>query len=489
MKRRSFLRSALLCATASQLGKLSFAADSTSLPATLTLHPDRTGAFIDPEFVGLSYESAQLQYPDFFSGANHELIGFVRGLAPRGVLRIGGNTSEYATWTPHPPEESASQNSSGIVGPDKGHTQNKSEITPLAIRNLREFLDATGWRSLYGLNLGTGTPQKAADEAAYVAKMLGDKLIAFQIGNEVDLFHRNGLRPSSYDFAAYAKEWRQFHSAIRARVPDARFAGPDSADTTAWIAESAQEFHEDLILLTTHFYAEGPPANPAMTIERLLSPDNPHAFQKSIETIRNAMASSHLPYRLAETNSCYQGGKPGVSDTFASALWAGDLMGQLASFGASGVNFHGGGYGWYTPIAGTIKDGFTARPEYYGILMFSQLLGSRMIESSLDANGSNGLLTAYAARAADGSTQIAVYNKSAGQSITLNLRSPASVKQASLQRLIAPRLDDTQDVTFGRVPLNANGNQPKRQSEPVKTDSNGAQCTIPAASAALIRLD
>lgn len=79
-----------------------------------------------------------------------------------------------------------------------------------------------------------------------------------------------------------------------------------------------------------------------------------------------------MPFRLAETNSSYQGGKPGVSDAFASALGGSDLLYQLASAGGIGSNFRGGGYGWYSPVAGTPQNGFLARPLYYGMLMFAQ---------------------------------------------------------------------------------------------------------------------
>jgi len=60
-------------------------------------------------------------------------------------------------------------------------------ITPQTIRNLREFLDACGWKLIYGLNMGTGTAEAAADEAAYVMDTIGPKLIAFQLCNEPDL--------------------------------------------------------------------------------------------------------------------------------------------------------------------------------------------------------------------------------------------------------------------------------------------------------------
>ena len=51
------------------------------------------------DFTGLSYESAQLGHPDFFSASNTALIGLFKRLTPEGVLRIGGNTEEYTTWS------------------------------------------------------------------------------------------------------------------------------------------------------------------------------------------------------------------------------------------------------------------------------------------------------------------------------------------------------------------------------------------------------
>ena len=45
---------------------------------------------------------------------------------------------------------------------------------------------------------------------------------------------------------------------------------------------------------------------------------------------------------MTEGNTCYRGGKPGVSDVFASSLWAADYSLLLASNGYSGVNLHGG---------------------------------------------------------------------------------------------------------------------------------------------------
>jgi hypothetical protein len=60
------------------------------------------------------------------------------------------------------------------VGPETGKAPPKPTIiTPHAIRNLHGFIDAVGWKLIYGLNMGTRSLQIAAEEAAYVFNTLG----------------------------------------------------------------------------------------------------------------------------------------------------------------------------------------------------------------------------------------------------------------------------------------------------------------------------
>ena len=89
---------------------------------------------------------------------------------------------------------------------------------------------------IYGLNLGSGTPERDAEEAAYVSKTIGARLLYFQIGNEADLYHndRNGLRPSNWAFPDYLANWVSFANAVSGRVPDAKFGGPDSGNMMDW---------------------------------------------------------------------------------------------------------------------------------------------------------------------------------------------------------------------------------------------------------------
>jgi hypothetical protein len=457
-------------------------AQDNAASVRLTIRPDRLGTKIANDFTGLSYESAQLGNPNFFAGDNAALVGFIRRLGPKGILRIGGNTSEYCFWTPDARKKP--QQDVGSVSPDRGlKAPPPVYITPQAIRNLQDFLDATGWNLIYGLNMGTGTAEDAAAEAAYVMDVAGQKLVAFQLCNEPDLFFRNGIRKSDYNADQFGDEWKHFHDVIRARVPKAAFAGPDTAYNNSWLVPFARRFKNEAIFLSQHYYAEGPPTDPSMTIERLLRP-NPK-LQEEFDGMKKTVAETGLPFRLAETNSCYSGGKAGVSDTFASALWGADLMYQLAAAGGMGINFHGGGYGWYTPIAGTRDDGFMARPIFYGMLLFAEAGAGQLIETQLDGIDQAPLLTAYGLRAENGTIKVAVFNKNLDRRVRLTVSSGQGPR-AKLLRLRAPRIDDTTDVTLGGAPIGANGEWSAAREETASAQDGSVVIDLPAASGALL---
>ncbi len=503
MNRRNFIRLSA-AATAAAIYPPITLADTNSASVHLTLSPDRPGNKISDDFTGLSYESAQLGNPNFFSGANTELAGLISRLGKSGVLRIGGNTSEYCYWTPDPSKpanlqkglptpdnirdsDKANPAAFGMaVGPDTGHKAPAPvNISPQAVRHLRDFLDLCGWKLIYGLNMGTGTAEDAADQAAKVMDAVGSKLIAFQLCNEPDLFFRNGIRKSDYDFKQFAVEWQHFFETIRARLPNAPFAGPDTAYNNQWLVPFAKQFKNESVFLSQHYYAEGPPTDPSMTIERLLKP-NPR-LEAEFEGMKKTMHESGLPFRMAETNSCYQGGKPGVSDTFASALWGADLMYQLASAAGAGINFHGGGDGWYTPIAGTPEKGFMARPIYYGMLLFAQAGPGRLVESKLDSQTAP-LLTAYGLRidAENGAIKVAVFNKHSDRGVRLMIDPGRRSPRASALRLHASRIDDTTGTTFGGALVGGSGAWSAAKEEMLTHENGTAALELPPASAALI---
>ncbi len=325
----------------------------------LTLNPAHPLYTIPSNFMGLGYEISSVARSGLLSASNRKYVELVRGLGSKGVIRIGGNTSDYSKFSAAGPAVSAP----------------KTTIVSTAnLRELGSFLEATGWSLIWGLNLGRGAAQEAVEEAQAVAAAAKNHLYAFEIGNEPDLFGNHAThRPNGYGYKDYLLDYRRFKSAIRRALPDAPFAGPDVAGATDWVKQFAADEGSDLKLLTHHYYREC--ANPNSTLDKLLHTDPKLAPQ--LEQLSAASAASHLPYRICETNSFCGGGKPGVSDTFGSALWVLDFMFKLASAGASGVNMETGvnqlGFiSSYSPIADDDHGIYTAAPEYFGMMAFAQ---------------------------------------------------------------------------------------------------------------------
>jgi hypothetical protein len=446
MKRREFLSIASAAAASCLASHLLHAQNAEPIHGTLTIDESSTLSTIPQDFIGLSYESAQLANPAFFSAENTALIALFRELSDWGVLRLGGGTSEFTAFTA---DETQAAAPFDAVGPDTSkNVKSDTIITRQSLRNLREFLDATGWRCLYGLNLGRGPVARAVQEASYAQSILGPRLIAFQLGNEPDAW-RNRYRPATWSYADYWKEWSAAATAIEVRVPQASFAGPDVSNKLAYVtgfAEDKKHNAHDVVMLTSHYYAMGPAGAPGITLDKLLSPD-----PKLERDLAIAMAAAHsagLPYRMSEGNSCWNGGQSGVSDTLASALWVADMMLDFASLGCAGVNLHGGGNGFYTPIAGTLAEGFTRRPEYFGVELIKPFTGATLIRSKLDC--ANDRVRAYAARKS-GSAMVLIINKSDQPALIRT-----TLRRAHRQWLLTgPAIDAKQGVTLTESNANA----------------------------------
>jgi hypothetical protein len=164
LTRRKFLATTVCTVTAAHL----HVQDKGKVQVALSIPADATGPHMPSDFVGLSYEVQQLTDPLFFSAQNSGLIREFKALSSTGVLRLGGNTSEFAYWkstsdSPEPEHPTVRE----VVGEPKAQYY---AMTVDAVRKLTEFLQATGWSCVYGIGMGTNTSQRAAEEAAFVTR-------------------------------------------------------------------------------------------------------------------------------------------------------------------------------------------------------------------------------------------------------------------------------------------------------------------------------
>jgi hypothetical protein len=453
LTRRRFLATAAGTIAAARL----HAEGQGKVRVALSIPNEATGPHMPSDFVGLSYEVQQLKDPSFFSSQNVGLIREFKALASTGVLRLGGNTSEFAYWKPKvdSPEPEHPQVRE-VVGEPKAQYY---AVEPEAVRNLAEFLRAAGWNCIYGIGMGTNIPARAAEEAAFAAETLGVRLQYFQIGNEADLFDRHLRDPKTWSAKTYLEEWLTLARAIAVRVPAAKFGIPDVASKVSWLTEIAGEWPSiqnppHVTTLTHHYYFGGPATNPDVNIPNLLKPATMQRVQNAANTAAAAASKIGARVRMTEGNTCYRGGKPGVSDVFAAALWAADYSLLLASNDYSGVNLHGGTgksvansvggflpgdqllqaqgatpeqiathpHPFYTPI-GTFGSEYVLEPVAYGLKFAGSFSGGTLLKTELSAKlqdtGVNA--TAYAAKLPDGHTSVIILNKDAAADLEVEL--------------------------------------------------------------------
>jgi hypothetical protein len=434
------------------------------LQGSLTVTATASG-LIPSRFMGLSYEKLALTYP-YFHLSNRNLIALFRRLGD-GVLRIGGGSVDRIQWA------------------ENGHG-NHTQITPFNVRALAGFLQATGWLCLYGVNLATSTPALAAQEVAYVTAALGASLLGIELGNEPDEYGIEGsFFAGNWTFQDFLARWNLFRSVILQAAPNVSITGPATGggnhilDWTLPFGQSAAPS-----LLTQHYYrASG--GSPASTASFLISPDN--QLTNDLTALNAGSQQLGTPYRISECNSFFHGGAPGVSDSYASSLWVIDFLFNAAIGGATGVNMHGGSNGpGYTPIADDSGGVVEARPEYYGLLLFTLVGAGTLLTTQLSVGSVDA--TAYAVKTTGGGLNLILVNKDELQNLTITIETNQNIETATLQRMMGPSLAATSGVTIQGATVNTDGSFDPVEPETFTPAGTRATCYIPKLSAALIKI-
>jgi hypothetical protein len=463
-------------------------------PAQVTITVDTAHPFgaLPRDFVGLSFEMRELGVGNFDASTGN-LVRLFRTLGTSNV-RIAGNTLDRDTlWVP-----------AGKQPPQPLPSWVQDVVGPADITRLGGFLAATGWKAEVGVNVGHYDPALAADEAATLSGTLHGRLAGAECGNEPNDWGHNGMRTPPYGYTQYLPEWQACASA----AGGTRLAGPDTSaptSTASWVSQFSQAEAARLSLLTIHSYSVPGTA----TAAQLLAPQTDASEVANVAPELAAAKSAGLPIRIDETNSASGGGIVGVSDTYASSLWAMDYSLLMAQDGFSGLNFHGGlgvcdaplyngKFQIYTPIcAADAADAqakvYTAAPEYYGLYLAARMGPGRFLPVTVTtAPGvTTPNLTAYAVRGDDGRIRVAVIEKdntsAAPVSVAVKISGRAAA-DASVTHLTGTSLASTKGVQIQGASVNRAGDLPRRPGSPVRVVRGTLSLSVVSGSADLVVL-
>jgi Glycosyl hydrolase family 79 C-terminal beta domain len=256
-----------------------------------------------------------------------------------------------------------------------------------------------------------------------------------------------------------------------------------------WFPNFLSDEGSELLMATFHNYPMSAsrtlsPDSPRYpTIPRMLSPELMRGVAKEIRQLVQDAHAHHLPLRMAEVNSASSGGKNGVSNVFAAALWGADYSFTLAEQGAAGLNFHGGfSCRGYTPIC--VSQGrYYAQPLYYGILLFHAATPGKLVPVSVQTHAN---VTAYGIIAGNGLLHLVLINKDEQRSVSVRVSGLASYAHAAVLRLTALSLDAQSSITLGGRSVDASGKWEPTPAQPVERKGRVFLLQLPAASAAVV---
>jgi hypothetical protein len=150
------------------------------------------------------------------------------------------------------------------------------------------------------------------------------QVLGVSLGRVLGSFLPRDFAPRDYVdvFYSYARALETFAP----RVPLVGPAVANPARDIDWIA-SLLRSPPGLGIVSGHRYAysacvHDPLAPTYPTVARLLSERATAGMARALEPAVELAHDASLPFRLTELNSVTCGGLPGVSDTFATALWA-----------------------------------------------------------------------------------------------------------------------------------------------------------------------
>jgi hypothetical protein len=463
----------------------SFASPRLAPSARLKLDIGHAERPFNPGSIGLSTEALELSAGHLTAG-DTRLVRLMRMMGPS-VLRIVGDAPDSSWWT---------------SDDEPAPIWATSTTTPADLYTLRELLHATGWRVLLTLALGHFAPARAADEAHYAQSILGGALLGVEIGNEPDEYSNsvNRLRPRTYNLGDYLSESEAYREALTVDAPGLALYGPDLSQTSwlTMIGTDAANYAE----VTQHYYptsicplSSRGRALPDATAQGLLSIAVRQQESQVLEVLTRAGAIAGRPTRIGETNNVSCGGSISASPVFASALWAMDWVLRATSKGVTGLNFNadiGVCYrGSYSPICAptqhpTEADLVVAQPEYYGLLAARQLEGGRFIPTGISAPTALPNLTTWATITNGGTIKIAIDNLAVA-GFTQPISIPTAGYAATVQRLSAPSVAATGDITLAGVPITREGEwHPRFQGRP--TSQRSLRVLVRPASAVIVTL-
>ncbi|KAF7311470.1 Glycoside hydrolase family 79 protein [Mycena kentingensis (nom. inval.)] len=411
--------------------------------------PETASRPLDPSLTSLSVDPAF--WLEFFGNATHPnefSMQMLKNVAARTgsfpIIRPGGVTQDSSVFDAQAGSPTrTTDDSTGVIY--------RTTYGPAFYESFRAFPDGT--RFTVPLNFGNDSLEIALEQArAAVRYVEGEKIFAFELGNEAGNYKATQRNLSTWGPAAYVAEWKNWTSTINDVLPVALrtrwWAGSDGI-TPAAVTVALQT--EDIIArgiddppvireFSQHMYAYSScrPASAAMaTVPNIQNHTNITAFVGLLKEKVAAAEKVGSELVVGEFNSVSCSGKPNVTDIFGQALWVIDTTLYAATLNVSRVHLHQGAtlvsqsdsqinvpgangtpgfstYDLWYPVDSPLRGRRRSNPSYVSQLFVAEVVGksrkARLVQLDAPAGVSPDTFAAYAVYEGGVPVRLAVIN-------------------------------------------------------------------------------
>ena len=419
--------------------------------ATISINTSGIYAIIDSTMVGFSFNPSymNMNFSNSYNGSNSRSIttSLLNNFYPfqRPAIRINGTNGSYwstssGAFQSAPAAYNINTAAYTCAYCPSGTPSLTTSVSASDISNVQLLVNALSYKPviLWGLNLSViDTARTAAYCAAVQTGLSTISSLQFELGNEPDIYVSNGTRTTGFGMSSYINDFNFVADRVKryGNIAAPALAKANPAATNSWTGSLSALVGavsgSNVSTVTLHDYPLGSAS--AVTVTGFLNKYLSNSYSgDEVENTSNGLLPSvqtaiqnGLSFRLAESNTISGGGVQGASDVMGSALWAIDMMFELAKAKAAGINFaiDGAGSTYYSPFTfnstQVVSPGkVVVNPIYYGALFFARAAQNkgRIIASTISNQISSPNIKVWAVWDYVNTLRVVIINR--GNSIT-----------------------------------------------------------------------
>lgn len=254
---------------------------------------------------------------------------------------------------------------------------------------LHDFVKDKGAEEIVTVNMGTGTPEMAAEWVRWANLKMGFGVKYWEVGNELEGSWEVGhIQPDGSKMTGelYARKFIEFAMAMKAVDPSIKIGGPVTANLRAEFLEATlRDAGDYLDFVSIHTYpVSGHLQDPAVILERAFVLEEPMQRYRALIEKYQPARKDEIEIAITEWNSKVHEDR--TTGDLLSGLWNAAFIGEMFKHNVDFATHwdlltetEEGGHGLFQFVGRCMP-----KAQYWGLYLWSKHMGNQLLEAKLE---------------------------------------------------------------------------------------------------------